>query len=223
MTILRDDCEIISRVSRALYFHGFASSPQSAKILALRPLLEPGVELVTPDLNVPDFEHLDWGAMVAHGVDEGRRCRPAVVVGSSLGALVALEVVRRGVVAPLVLIAPALGIGARWLMRLPPGDPVAVFNHARSADALIHRSFFEQMNAIEADNAPPAVPVTIVMGHRDETVPFEFVSSRWNEWIAAGVQPRSRLIDIADGDHGLTAYADLIAREIASAVGTSAE
>jgi hypothetical protein len=31
------------------------------------------------------------------------------------------------------------------------------------------------------------------------------------------------LIDIADGDHSLTAYADLIAREIASAVGTSAE
>jgi hypothetical protein len=41
--------------------------------------------------------------------------------------------------------------------------------------------------------------------------------------IAAGVQPRSRLIDIADGDHGLTAYVDLIAREIASAVRISAE
>src|SRR4051812_8058343 len=37
-----------------LHFHGFASSPASAKITALRPILErDGIELVTPDLNVP--------------------------------------------------------------------------------------------------------------------------------------------------------------------------
>src|SRR5512140_3100746 len=111
---------IISAMRRVLYFHGFASSPLSAKIVAFRPLLEPaGVELVTPDLNIPDFEHLDWDAIVAFAVEQGRRCAPAAIVGSSLGALVALEVVRRGVRAPLVLIAPALGIGARWKARLP--------------------------------------------------------------------------------------------------------
>ncbi|HEX3581368.1 MAG TPA: YqiA/YcfP family alpha/beta fold hydrolase, partial [Thermoanaerobaculia bacterium] len=48
-----------------LYLHGFASSPASAKITTLRPLLEPhGIELDTPDLNVPSFAELDWNAMV---------------------------------------------------------------------------------------------------------------------------------------------------------------
>jgi uncharacterized protein len=205
---------------RVLYFHGFASSPRSAKIVALRPLLEPlGVELVTPDLNVPDFEHLDWGAMIDLAVASGTAVHPSAIVGSSLGALVALEVVRRGVSAPLVLIAPAIGIGARWLARLPAGDPVVVFNHARGADVSIHRAFFEQMNEVDTDHSPPAVPVTVLMGRRDESVPFELVSERWNEWLAAGVLPQSKFIDIADGDHGFAAYADVIAREITAAAG----
>ena len=43
-------------MTSVLYFHGFASSPGSAKITALRPLLAPhGIELNAPDLNVPSF------------------------------------------------------------------------------------------------------------------------------------------------------------------------
>ena len=67
----------------------------------------------------------------------------------------ALEVARLGVDAPLVLIAPAIGIGARWKTRLPDGDPVMVWNHALKADAPIHRAFFDQMNAVDADAQPP--------------------------------------------------------------------
>jgi uncharacterized protein len=201
-----------------LYFHGFASSPHSAKIVALRPLLAPaGIELETPDLNAPDFEHLDWNAIVERALDAARRYPPDAVVGSSLGALVALEIVRRGIDAPLVLIAPALGIGARWLMRLPAGDPVLVWNHASEADAPIHRSFFEQMNEVDADHEPPAVPVTVIMGRRDETVPFDLVETRWREWEDIGVQPGSRFIELADGDHGLTSFADVITTEIVRA------
>ena len=77
-----------------LYFHGFASSPASAKITALRPLLEPrGIELNTPDLNAPSFAKLDWDAIVAHAVAEARTTPPKAMVGSSLGALVALAAV----------------------------------------------------------------------------------------------------------------------------------
>lgn len=203
---------------RVLYFHGFASSPKSAKITALRPLLEPlGIELVTPDLNVPDFEHLSWAAMGQRAFEAGRECNPGAIVGSSLGSLVALEVVRRGLRRPLVLIAPAIGVGRRWLVRLQAGDPVTVFNYALDADAQIHRAFFEEMNQVTVDHDPPAVPVTVLMGRQDQSVPFEIVAERWTEWLAAGLQPRSKFIDIADGDHGLTAYTDLIAREIVAA------
>ncbi len=201
-----------------LYFHGFASSPQSAKIVALRPLLAPaGVELETPDLNAPDFGHLDWNAMVERALDAARRHPPDAIVGSSLGALVALEIVRRGIDAPLVLIAPALGIGARWLMHLPAGDPILVFNHASGTDEPIHRHFFEQMNDVDADREPPEVPVVVMMGRRDQTVPFEVVETRWREWEDKGVKPGSRFIELADGDHGLTSFADLITAEIVRA------
>ncbi|HEX9983378.1 MAG TPA: YqiA/YcfP family alpha/beta fold hydrolase [Thermoanaerobaculia bacterium] len=203
---------------RVLYFHGFASSPASAKIVALRPLLEPDIELHTPDLNRPDFEHLDFEQIVAHVLEEGRRIEPRVIVGSSLGAIVALEVVRRGLVAPLVLIAPAIGIGHRWMTKLPDGDPVRVFNHARGEDAWIHRAFFEQLEKLDCDAEPPASRVTVIMGRADETVPFALVEEAWTRWEQSGkLRPGSRFHEIADGDHGLVGQTDTIAEAIRSA------
>jgi len=66
---LCSDDTLRARVN-VLYFHGFASSPASAKITALRPLLAPQrIELDTPDLNVPSFEELDFEAMVVRALD----------------------------------------------------------------------------------------------------------------------------------------------------------
>src|ERR1044071_3282683 len=138
-------------MTRVLYFHGFASSPNSEKVRALRGLLAPDVELVTPDLNVPSFEQLDFEAMVALGVDTGRAIEPCAVVGSSLGALVALDVVRRGIARAPLLLAPALGVAEPWIEHLPAGDPVEIFNHARNAKSPINRAFFEQIAAVDAD------------------------------------------------------------------------
>jgi predicted esterase YcpF (UPF0227 family) len=202
-------------VSRVLYFHGFASSPASAKITTLRPLLQPhGVVLDTPDLNVPSFEHLDWNAMIDRALEYAHAIRPAVLAGSSLGALVALEVARRGVEVPLVLIAPAIGVGARWKTRLPEGDPVMVWNHTLNANAAIHRAFFDQMNDVDADAQPPRTRVIVFMGRRDETVPFELVEETWQRWESLGLARGSRFVVFDEGDHGLTAYVDQIAEAI---------
>lgn len=198
-----------------LYFHGFASSPASAKITALRPLLEPrGIELITPDLNAPSFEALDWNAMVDRGVAEAHRVQPVAMVGSSLGALVALAVAQRGVHVPLVLIAPALGVAQRWREKLPTGDPVSVFHHARGGDALIHRAFFLQMAELHVDAAAPPSRVTAIMGRLDETVPFDLVHATWERWNLA---PPSRFVEIPEGDHGLVAHSNLIADAIEEA------
>ncbi len=70
----------------------------------------------------------------------------------------ALDVVRRGMARPLILIAPPLGLAREWLPTLPPGDPVEVFNHVRNANAPIHRAFFEQVAATDADRDAPPVP-----------------------------------------------------------------
>lgn len=213
--MISDDSRLPAAGSRILYFHGFASSPASAKITSLRPLLElHGIVLDTPDLNVPSFAELDWNAMIVRALEHARANPPAALAGSSLGALLALEVARRGVEVPLVLIAPAIGVGARWKERLPEGDPVIVWNHALNANAPIHRAFFDQMNDVDADAQPPSTRVIVFMGRRDETVPFDLVEEAWHRWEAIGLAPGSRFIVFDEGDHGLTAYVDQIAQAI---------
>ncbi len=206
-------------MTSVLYFHGFASSPASAKITALRPLLEPyGVELNAPDLNVPSFEQLDFDAVVAHAVDTARTTPPRAMVGSSLGALVALATARRGVHVPMVLIAPAFGVARRWQTKIPDGDPVMTFNYARKAEAPIHRHFFEQMTRLHVDDDPPPVRVAVIMGRKDETVPFDIVEETWRNWERAGVVPGSRFIVLEQGDHSLVADAETIRDAIREAL-----
>lgn len=149
---------------------------------------------------------------------ELRKHLPAVVVGSSLGALVALEAGRTALAAPLVLIAPALGLRRRWIERLPPGDPLPFFHHGEEQDLFIHRRFFEEMAQVEADRDPPVTPVIIIMGRQDESVPIELVRDIWSRWEASGkLREGSRFVEIPEGDHGLTAHVDLIADEILAA------
>ena len=163
---------------------------------------------------MPSFERLDFDAIVALGVARGRANPPRAIVGSSLGALVALAVAPHFDV-PLVLIAPALGIAARWIDELPDGDPISVFNHALGTNAPIHRAFFERMGRVDADRRPPARPVTVIVGRNDESVGFENVERVWREWQASGeLAEASKFVEIADGDHGLVEFADAIAGEI---------
>lgn len=199
---------------QVLYMHGFASSPKSEKVRGIRDVLARyGITLNVPDLNIPSFEKLDFQAIVDYVMSVAGQ--PAAVAGSSLGALVALEVVRRGIAKPLVLIAPALGVADKWITRIPDGDPVSVFNHARGENAPIHRAFFIRMAAVDSDRVAPPVPVTVVMGAQDESVPYERVTEVWQRWQNSGrLVEGSRFVEVADGDHGLTAHVELLAEEI---------
>ncbi|HJQ36552.1 MAG TPA: YqiA/YcfP family alpha/beta fold hydrolase [Thermoanaerobaculia bacterium] len=199
-----------------LYFHGFASSPASAKITALRPLLEPdGITLNTPDLNIPSFEQLDFDAIVAHATGIARDDPPRAMVGSSMGALIALAV---PLDVPRVLIAPALGIAWRWKDYIPDGDPVLLFNYARNEKAPIHRAFFEQIANVHVDDEPPRSRVTVLMGRKDESVPFAIVAETWERWQQSGkLAPGSKFIELEEGDHGLVSHADAIREAIVEA------
>jgi len=198
-------------MAKLLYFHGFASSPASAKIAAIRRMLEPDIELIAPDLNVPSFEQLDWNAIVHVAQTLLSVHAPDLIAGSSMGALVALTIATPDI--PLLLIAPALGIADRWRTLLPEGDPIRVFNHARKTEVPIHRKFFEQMFHVRVDSEAPPSRVTVIMGRNDESVPFELVEQTWRSWEPHLV-PGSKFIEIPEGDHGLTEHAELIAREI---------
>ena len=200
-----------------LYLHGFASSPRGQKAQAIgEALRKSGLEFEAPDLNIPSFEKLDFDAMVDHAVAQASISCSAVIVGSSLGALVALEASRHLPPTPLVLIAPAIGIRERWLQRIPPGDPISVFNYATGAHALIHRAFFERMTALRTDQDPPPSSVSIFMGRKDESVPFDRVYRIWDSWEKSGwLVAGSRFLEIPDGDHGLVLHAGEMASEIA--------
>jgi pimeloyl-ACP methyl ester carboxylesterase len=63
--------------------------------------------------------------------------------------------------------------------------------------------------------APPSVPVVVVMGTNDESVPADHVRSVWQKWEESGrLAPSSRLLEIPGGDHGLVEHVGTIAREI---------
>src|SRR5262245_36765989 len=79
---------------RFLYAHGFASGPASKQGVALeRHFAERGLRLELLDLRVPSFEHLRFSHMleVVRAAVDG----PAVLLGSSLGALTVARVAEK--------------------------------------------------------------------------------------------------------------------------------
>ena len=200
-----------SKVS-ILYLHGLASSPKGRK----RELLEKrfgkdGYTIVAPDLNVPSFRELDFLEMVHEARTAFDRAEPRVIIGSSLGALVALSLSENlssssssfSFSSPsLVLLAPALGFHERWKEKLPEGEEFELFHHGEERMLPIHRRFFEDMALVHVDDAPPRVPVSIVMGTEDETVPFAQVSAAWDLWVASGSLVSGSHFHRGGGDRG---------------------
>jgi pimeloyl-ACP methyl ester carboxylesterase len=197
-----------------LYLHGLASSPKGRKKAILEQRLGPeGFTVVAPDLNVPWFRELAFDEMVAEASAALSETKAEVVIGSSLGALVALSLARAlgpgG--PPLVLIAPALAFGARWAEKLPETETLEVFHHGEGQYLEIHRDFFVEMAGVTVDAEPPPVPVSIVMGTADESVPFAQVEARWKEWERSGrLADGSRFHPVEGGDHGLVGHGDAI-------------
>ena len=132
--------------------------------------------------------------------------------------MVALDVARIAPAPALVLIAPALGFGGRWTQKLPAGDSIPFFHHGEGRELAIHRRFFEQMAALDLEGDPPPMPVTIVMGEKDESVPFEGVRAAWEAWERSGrLAPGSRFVAISGGDHGLIDHVERIRDEVLAA------
>ena len=204
----------MASASRLLYLHGLASSPRGRKRAVLEERFSrDGFEVVAPDLNVPSFRKLNFFEMVAVARGACERSRPRVVVGSSLGALVALSLAESSssFSSSLVLIAPALGFHERWKEKLPDGEKFDFFHHGEERPLPIHRRFFEEMADVRVDASPPPVAVSIVMGSNDESVPFAQVADAWAQWEASGrLVPGSRFHRVEGGDHGLVEFGERI-------------
>jgi len=181
-------------VPKWLYLHGFASSPESAKGVALaHHYAARGRLLERLDLRVPTPERLKLSAMmdVVRRSIGGERDR-AVVFGSSLGGLTAARVAEEDArVSALVLLAPAFRFAERWRDR---------------DDGRIDLDDAARIDAGNGGWPDVRVPTLVVHGVRDDVV--DIANSR--AWARA--RPHVRLVEVHDG-HELVASLHVIARE----------
>lgn len=209
---------------RLLYLHGFASGPRSYKGVKLQERFaarDVAVEL--PSLRLPSFERPRVSIMI-DAITESLRSRaePAVVIGSSLGGLVAAHVaLRTDRVAALVLLAPAFGMAQRWRDRL--GDEglakwrrdewLPVFDFAAKRDAGIDIGFLDDALALSPELPQPRCPIAIVHGSHDDVVPVA-----QSEAFVAAV-PHASLTIVDDG-HELGHSLDAIERQTTELLST---
>jgi uncharacterized protein len=197
-----------------LYLHGFASSGRSSKaaFFAER-LASHGVPVVVPDFNEPDFEHLTITRMLdqVRSALAALPAGPTAVIGSSLGAFVAVHAAAAQAawnlparIDRLILLAPALDFGrdrfadlgeaavARW----KESGRLDVFHHAFGRTMPLHYGLYEDAGRYDAAKVSLDLPVLIFHGTRDTVVDPQ-VPARWSAGRA------NVRITFLDDDHQL--------------------
>jgi len=210
---------------RVFYLHGFASSAKSSKaaFFATR-LAQHGVAVDTPDFNLPDFSTLTITRMVdqvADAVDHGGN-EPAVLIGSSLGAFVAVQAALRSpsAVSQMILLAPALDFGGNRMRQL--GDRgidewrrtnrLEVFHYAYGRMMPVHYELYADARRYDCMAAALSMPVQIFQGRRDDAVDPETVEA----WARS--RPNVEL-HMLDDDHQLLSSLDYIWGQVARFLG----
>ncbi len=194
-----------------VYLHGFASGPSGSKGSHCRAWAEQNrIAFHAPDLNLPSFEELTISAQV-EAVQRllGGLKEPAVLVGSSLGGLVAAGAVHRGsAVHSLVLLAPAFGFsqrrmnGPEWAEYRACGE-MEVFHHAYGRTQCLGPALMGDLSKWADDGTWNLRVQTVVLhGKRDQSVPL----SESEAFVVRN--PRARLV-VVDDDHGLLAAPSL--------------
>lgn len=194
-----------------VYLHGFASGPSGSKGSHCRDwAARRQIPFHAPDLNLPNFEELTVSAQVEVAQALLRSLKePPVVVGSSLGGLVAAAAVHRGSrVRWLVLLAPAFGFGQRrmngpeWTGYRACGE-MEVFHHAYGRVQCLGPALMGDLARWTDDGTwKLRVPAVVLHGKRDQSVPL----SESEAFVVRN--PKARLL-VVDDDHGLLAPSTL--------------
>ena len=201
------------------YLHGFASSARSSKAAFFAgKLRERGIELHTPDFNEPDFSTLTISRMVGQvGKAIEELSAPVVLIGSSLGAFVAVQVALKhpARVERMVLLAPALDFGGNRMRSL--GDTgieewkrtgkLDVFHYAYGRMMPVHYELYADARRHDCVDAALAMPIQVFQGRRDNAVDPDVVA-RWSR-----ARPNVEL-HMLDDDHQLTASVGVIWEEM---------
>jgi pimeloyl-ACP methyl ester carboxylesterase len=198
---------------RALYLHGFASSPESSKAQYFKDRLAAcGVAVEVPNFNEPAFESLTVTRMLAQvGEAIGQSREPVSLIGSSLGAFVAVNAAARFPVDRLVLLAPALDfatnrmrdLGPEGLARWRSTGTLDVFHYGFNRPMPLGFGIYEDAAQYDAFALHLRLPILIFQGTRD-TVVDPVVVTRF-----AHDHPNVTL-HLLDDDHQLRASLDRI-------------
>jgi uncharacterized protein len=209
----------------AIYLHGFASSAASSKATWFKArFAEHGIAQRTPDFNLPDFSSLTITRMIEQVEAElpGSGERPVALIGSSLGAFVAVQVALRQAakVDRLVLLAPALDFSGNRLRDL--GDrgidewrrtgELNVFHYGFGRLVPVRYALFEDAQRYDAMSAQLRQPALIFQGRQDAAVDAAMVE----RWARARPAVDLRLLD---DDHQLLASLEYMWRETARFLG----
>jgi uncharacterized protein len=205
---------------RYIYLHGFASSPDSrkARYLADR-FAELGLHLEIPDLNAGDFSHTTLSRQISQVNDllsDPNRQLPTVLIGSSLGGLIATIVAQNSSkIAKLILLAPAFQFLDFWLPRIGEdglqlwqrNGYLPVYHYREKEKIPLHYQFIidaEKYRNIDLDRP---IPILIIHGINDETIPIKASRNFLKN------HPQTHLIEL-ESNHDLTDANQLIWTEI---------
>jgi pimeloyl-ACP methyl ester carboxylesterase len=208
------------------YLHGFASSARSTKAgFFASKLRERGLTLHTPDFNDPDFSTLTITRMIEQTsrAIAALPAGPIVLIGSSLGAFVAVHTALRPAdstshpIVRLILLAPALefsgnrtrDLGDRGLEEWKATGHLNVFHYGYGRVMPVHYELFTDANGYDCIGAQLPMPIQIFQGTRDTAVDPAAVK-RW-----ASSRPNVEL-HLLDDDHQLAGSLDAIWREVES-------
>jgi pimeloyl-ACP methyl ester carboxylesterase len=199
---------------RVAYLHGFASSAHSTKgTFFARKFAGQGITLHTPDFNEPDFSTLTITRMVeqVERLLDAAPDGPTVLIGSSLGGFVAVQVALRRPVDRLVLLAPALdfsgnrlqSLGDRGLAEWERSGQLNIFHYGYGRMMPVHYGLFTDACGYDCVDARLSMPILIFQGRHDTAVSPEMVE----EWSRA--RPNVQL-EMLDDDHQLGSSLDVI-------------
>lgn len=197
-------------MSRIIYLHGFASSPDSRKARYFRDhFAGHGIEVSVPSLDGGDFEHLTISGQLAvleYTIQNlGPSALPLTLMGSSMGGYLATLYAARnpGSIERLILMAPAFGFAPRWRQELGPEamenwrttGALSVFHYGLMRETNLSYRLME--DALTYEDYPDASqPVIVFHGTGDEVVPVAFAEE------FARLHPGTELHKL-DSDHEL--------------------
>jgi len=163
-----------------------------------------GERFAAPDLNLPDFSTLTITRMIdqVHALIAAEK-EPVTVIGSSLGAYVAVNVAAKwpALVRSLILLAPALDLrdlGGEQLQAWRESGQLMVFHFAYGRLIPVHYELYEDARRYDTTHADVRVPVLVVQGRRDVVVHPATVEA----WCQAR---RNVELHMVDDDHQLAA------------------